>query len=115
MALRTEEKLQQLFDKIKLSQQRKKEREKQHYKKASQDVKKALDRKHIKEQKQSQPEPLKQVKMAFSLSIYNSSLIERESAEEDLYQTREELMNDTTGKINWDVWDRLVERLRNTL
>ena len=115
MALRTDEQLKQLFDKIKLSQQRKKEREKQHYKKASQKVKKELDRKHIKEQKQSQPEPLKQVKMAFSLSIYNSSLIERESAEEDLYQTREELMNDTTGKINWDVWDRLVKRLRNTL
>lgn len=115
MALRTEESLKKMFNDSKKRQERLKSEAKNKYLKASQDVKKALDIKHIKEQKQSQPEPLKQVKMAFSLSIYNSSLIERESAEEDLYQTREELMNDTTGKINWDVWDRLVKRLRNTL
>lgn len=113
--LRTKEQLEKLFEQSRLSQLKKRAKEKEKYKKAQESVKKELDRKHIKEQKQSQPEPLKQVKMAFSLSIYNSSLIERESAEEDLYQTREELMNDTTGKINWDVWDRLVKRLRNTL
>lgn len=115
MALRTEEELKQLFELSRLSQQKKKEKEKQHYKKASQKVKQELDRKHIKEQKQSQPKPLKQVKITFSLSIYNSNLIERETAEEDLYQTREELQQwerENYPCINWDLWDRLVQEFR---
>lgn len=115
MALRTEEELKQLFEISRLSQQRKKEKEKQRYKKASQDVKKALDRKQQREQKQSQPKPQKQVKITFSLSIYNSNLIEREAAEEDLYQTREQIMEAEErgeGKLNWDLFDRLVRETR---
>lgn len=115
MKPRTTEQIQELIAERKRIKEKQKQLQRKHYKKASQKVKQELDRKHIKEQKQSQPEPLKQVKIAFSLSIYKSSLIERESEEEDLYQTREELMNDATGKINWDVWDRLVERLRESL
>lgn len=115
MAIRTEEELKKLFELSRQSQQRKKEQQKQRYKKASQDVKKALNRKQQREQKQSQPKPQKQVKITFSLSIYNTNLIERETAEEDLYQTREELQQwerENYPCINWDVWDRLVQEFR---
>lgn len=118
MALRTEEELKQLFEISRLSQQKKKEKEKQRYKKASQDVKKELDRKQQREHKQSQPKPQKQVKITFSLSIYNSNLIERETAEELLYQTRAEIMEAERrgeGEINWQKWDELVKKTKNEI
>ena len=115
MALRTNEQLKELFLQSKLSQQKKKEREKQRYKKASESIKKALNDKSIKEQKQSQQKPLKQVKRAISISIYNSNLIEREQREEDLFQTREELMNDASGEINWKKWNELVSNGRKKI
>lgn len=118
MALRTEEELKQLFELSRLSQQRKKEKEKQRYKKASQKVKQELDRKHIKEQKQSQPKPQKQVKITFSLSIYNSNLIERETAEESLYCTWDDLMDAQErgeGEINIEKWKELVKKTKNEI
>lgn len=118
MALRTNEQLKELFLQSKLSQQKKKEREKQRYKKASESIKKALNDKSIKEQKQSQQKPLKQVKRVISISIYNSNLIEREQREEDLFQTREELQQwekENYQCINWDVWDRLVKEGREKI
>lgn len=118
MALRTNEQLKELFLQSKLSQQKKKEREKQRYKKASESIKKALNDKSIKEQKQSQQKPLKQVKRVISISIYNSNLIEREQREEDLFQTREELQQwekENYQCINWDVFDRLVKEGREKI
>lgn len=48
------------------------------------------------------------------IPIYKTNTMERESREEDLY-TLEELFNppeEETGRINIDVWDRLVKECR---
>ena len=108
MALRTKEQLELLFSERKRINERRKERERKRYKKASEAVKKALAKKH-KQQTPTQPQsPLKRF---ISITIYQSNLIERETAEEDLYQTREELMEAEDrgeGAINWELWDKLV-------
>lgn len=46
-------------------------------------------------------------------SIYHSNLIERETPTDDLYTTREELMEAERrgeGAINWTLWNELVNK-----
>lgn len=112
MGIRTKEQLKQLFQERKEIKQRQKQREREKYKKASQSVKKALMDKYKAEQKKTQPEQNKPSNFNFSISIYKSSTIERVSADEDLYQTREELDQDGSGEINWNKWNELVNKLR---
>lgn len=113
--LRTKEELKILFQERKEIKQRQLQREKEKYKKASQSVKKALMNKYKEEQNKTQPEQNKPSNFNYSLTIYHTSLIERQTAEEDLYQTREELMNWEDKHyqcIRWDIWDELVNKLR---
>lgn len=64
--------------------------------------------------------PLKQAtEPPKKLRTYHTTTIERFSAEEDLYTTREQLQQyeiEHGGKvgsfINWDVWDRLIAKSR---
>ena len=52
------------------------------------------------------------------IPIYHSNQFERDSAEDDLYLTREELMEAEErgeGSINWDFWDYLTEQTRNMI
>ena len=52
------------------------------------------------------------------IPIYHSNQFERDSAEDDLYLTREELMEAEArgqGAINWDFWDYLTEQTRNMI
>ena len=112
MAIRTKEQLKQLFQERKEIKQRQLQREKEKYKKASQQVKKLLMEKYRTKVEKPQSEQKKTTYINYSLSIYKSSTIERVSADEDLYQTREELMDDESGSINWDKWDELVNKLR---
>lgn len=107
--IKTKEQLQLLFEERKRIQQRKKEIEKKRYKRLSESTKKLLMKKNKAEHKQTPPEPQKLTYFKLSINIYSSPLIEREPRDEDLYTTREEIMNDPTGEINWNVWDRLVE------
>lgn len=49
--------------------------------------------------------------------VYRTNTMQRESREEDLY-TLEELHNppeEETGRIRWDVWERLVNEYRSKL
>lgn len=51
------------------------------------------------------------------IPIYRQKYMERQTSDDDLY-TKEELMNPPEGeygKINWTVWDRLVEKVKNDL
>lgn len=125
MAIRTSEQLQQLFEERKKFNQRKKEREKERernkYKKASEAVKKELSNKLSTNNKIMQQKALKQPKKeSFRLiRIYNSNLVERETSEEDLFQTRKELQQyemDNCGSIgcyiNWALWDKLISEFR---
>lgn len=52
------------------------------------------------------------------IPIYHSNQFERDSGEEDLYTTREELMEAEErgeGSINWDAFDKLIQETRNML
>ena len=114
MALRTPEQLQQMLEERKRIQQRKKEKEREKYKKASEAIKQELKKrkKYQENQNNTVQEPLK---YKYSLTIYQSPLIERETAETDLYQTREELMeaeDRLEGEINWSVFDRLINETK---
>lgn len=117
--LRTPEQLQQMLEERKRIQQRKKEREKQRYKKASEKVQQQLKRKYNKNKKQSQPKEKKVQIIHYTVSIYHSNLIERELDENELY-TKEELQNietlypNETGRINWTVYQQLVNKLQNS-
>ena len=108
--LRTKEQLEKLFEQSRLSQLKKRAKEKEKYRKAQESVKKELTRKYKAEVKQSDKTPTHQSNRC-KLYIYGTSTIERNTSEEDLYQTREELMEAEErgeGKLNWDVFDRMV-------
>lgn len=110
--IRTSEQLQQLFKERKAIQQRKIEKQKLKYKKASEQIKKQLQKKKtIQENQETQKPSIQQHK----LTIYQSPLVERDTAEEDLYQTKEELMqweDEHYQCIRWDVFDKLVQEFR---
>lgn len=112
MSIRTKEQLKQLFEERKQIKQRQLQREKEKYKKASQQVKQQLMEKNKPIPSKPQPVNTETTYIKYSLSIYHTSTIERDSAEEDLYQTREELIQDGSGEINWILWDELVNKLR---
>ena len=110
--LRTKEQIQLFLNKTKQQKLKEKQRQKLKYKKAQEATKKLLKGKSIKKAKQPSEKPLK---YTYSLTIYQSPLIERFPDEEDLYKTREEIDNDDSGSINWEVLDKIIERLRKNL
>lgn len=110
--LRTPEDIKQLLQQRKELNKRKKERELKHYRKAQEQTKKQLKHKTSTNIKQTPETP---IKYTYSLTIYQSPLIERFPDEEDLYHTREEIDNDDSGSINWEVLDKIIERLRKNL
>lgn len=115
--LRTPEQLEKLFEQSRLSQLKKREKEKEKYRKAQEATKKLLARKCKAEVKQSDNTPIHQSNRG-KFYIYGSTTIERNTSEEDLYQTREELMEAEKrgeGKINWEVFDRLVRNFHNVI
>ena len=112
MALRTKEQLELLFLERKRINEKRKERERKRYKKASEAVKKALAKKH---KQQTPTQPQSPFKCSLSIAIYGSNFIERFTDEEDLYQTRHELMEAEDrgeGAINWTKFDQLIKRYR---
>lgn len=114
--LKSPEQLRLQFEERKKAHQLKKQKEKERYRKASESIKKAIADKLSTKAKQMQPEAKEVAKKAIDISIYNSNLIERESAEEDLYSSIEELKEAERrgeGEINWDVWHKLVKRIQN--
>lgn len=111
MALRTKEQLQLLFSERKRINEKRKERELKKQKERQERLKRFKDERLPTIFKKTQPVQNKQIKCSLSITIYQSHLIERETAEEDLYQTREELMEAEDrgeGAINWELWDKLV-------
>lgn len=107
--LRTPEDIKRFLQQQKEINQRKKERELKRYRKAQEQTKKQLKHKTSTNIKQTPEKPLK---YTYSLTIYQSPLIERFPDEEDLYHTREEIDNDDSGSINWEIWDKLIDKYR---
>lgn len=126
MAVRTDEQLQLFFQLNKEKRQKQKQlaREKKNkqyqkeYRQKQQQIKEALREEKKKKIEQLQyffkkpiQEPPKQ-QQSFQLHIYHSSLIERDPDENELYQTREELMEaekTDEGKLNWPAIDKLIQ------
>lgn len=128
MALRTKEKLQQLLQESRERQARKKEKLKQDKYKLNlqqerqfrleqktllqQEKLKKMEELYLLAQKPSQ----KQNKQPPSkLKTYHSTTIERFSSDDELYTTREQLMEAEDrgeGKINWSLWDKLIAKAR---
>lgn len=113
-SIRTSEQLHALMEERKRINQRKRELERKKYEKAREFIKQALNKKKKNEEPVKQSKP----KLTYKVTTYTSPLYERYTFEGDLYQTREELMeaeDRNEGKINWRVWDMLVDKLRNDL
>lgn len=114
--LLTNEKLQRLFQESLNRQQKKKEREKK--KKALLSLKKIKAREKIRKEeirRERKKEPQILI-ISRGFNVYNNKYIEREIADEDLYTTREELQEAEKrgeGKINWYIWDKLLQKNQN--
>lgn len=120
MPLRTEESLKKLFAESKARQQRLKEQETKKYRKAQESTKKALaDKLSIKQEKTSQKaQEQPQIEFSRTLTIYHTKYIERNTADDDLYTTREQLKEaeeNNQGRINWKLWQTLVNSTRQEL
>lgn len=140
MALRTKESLQKMLQASRERQQRKQQKaeikkvklreEKYQLTLQNQRLDRALEKLRLQREKERKMEelqalaqktsqkPLKQAtEPPKKLRTYHTTTIERFSAEEDLY-TLEELKNietlypNETGRINWDVWNRLIAKSR---
>lgn len=114
--IRTSEQLQQLFQERREIQQRKKEREKLKYKKAAEQIKKQLQKKFEKEQQLKQQQKEAEEEIIINIPIGVQRWIEKQPSEEDLYLTRQELQEAEQrgeGKINWNLWDELVEKTKH--
>lgn len=131
MGLRTKENLQKLFQASRERIQKKKEQLKQEKYKLNlqiQKVERAQLKSLLQQEKLKKMEQLQALAMKVSqkplneaiqpskkLMTYHTTTIERFSAEEDLYTTREELMaaeERGEGKINWEKFDQLVKNFR---
>lgn len=113
--LLTNEKLQKLFQESLNRQKKKKEREKK--KKALLNLKKKKTREKIRKEeiKREKEKETQILTISRDFNVYNNKYIEREIADEDLYTTREELQEAEKrleGKINWNIWDELVQKFR---
>ena len=103
----TDERFQLLIQESLLRQQ--KRREKEDKKKAILREKKRKAREKAKRQEKPQQKAKETHFQTFY--IYNDKFIERETAEGDLYQTREELEAAMPHNINWKLWDNLINEM----
>lgn len=119
--LLTNEKLQRLFQeslnrqrKRKEREQKKKEREKK--KKALLSLKKNKNKGKAKDCIYSSLGNTSSPFNSRDFNVYNNKYIEREIADEVLYTTRHELQEAEKrgeGKINWYIWDKLLQKNQN--
>lgn len=119
-----EERLNKLFQLSKDKKQRQKELERKKIKKIQDEtrrllLKKAKKEKALEKKKQLEKEKqnllLTQAQRIFNVYLKHTKTLERNTAEDDLYQTREELQEAEKrgeGKINWSKFDELVNKFR---
>ena len=116
MPIRTEKSLKKLFAESRARQEKRKQEEQLKYKKASQSVKKALADKLSTDKEKTSQKAQEQPKITFR--VYNTRYIERFADENELYTTREQLKEaekNNEGKINWELWQTLVNSTRQEL
>lgn len=115
--------LEKLFLQSKLRQQKKKEEEKKKYKKAQDSTRKAIKatetlKKKMADKLVKEQEKQAQKALKCHFPIYSEKYIDRFPADDELYQTREELMaaeERGEGEINWSKWDELITKVKAKL
>lgn len=119
MKPRTTEQIQELIAERKRIKEKQKQLQRKHYKKASEAIKKELTKKNKAKEKQTPQKTFTSAKTTIIISIYNSSnLIERDTAEESLYCTWDDLMDAQErgeGEINIEKWKELVRKTKNEI
>lgn len=131
MKNRTQEQLKAMFEQSRHEQEKKKLKKQQQtlqlrqalYKKADIIIKKAFQEEKKKRLEQLQllikQKPQEEVKIQRTLPLHiYGQMIERDTNEEELYQTVEELREAEErgeGKIQWEVWDKLIEKTQKEL
>lgn len=115
--IRTQEQLQEWFQREKEKRLRQRQLLKEKNRKE-----KAEKRKRIKLLQPFKKQEIKQEEEVQTISrtiiIYHTKYIERFSGDEDLYNTREELQDAEErgeGRINWEVWDRIINETRKQI
>lgn len=110
--LRTQQQLQEFFRLHREKQLRKKQREikaVEHKKKHILDNTKEQEKKALKRQEKYV------YRSQRTITIYRSKYIDRFQADDEVYLTREELMEAEKrgeGSIRWDVFDKLIEETK---
>lgn len=135
MSLRTKEKLEAMFNQSKLRQKKLKEQKKKQSQQRLKEIynhqdvvlKKSLQERRkttmdnlqalLKQTQQRQKE--EQIQPSFKFKVYHSDFyIERDTNEEDLYKTIDELKQweqEHYPCINWKVWQKIVEETKAML
>lgn len=113
--LRTQQQLQEFFRLHREKQLRKKQREIKAVERKKQHI---LD--NTKEQEEKALKRLEKYvyRSQRTIIIYRSKYIDRFQADDEVYKTREELMEAERrgeGKIQWDVFDKLIEETKQQL
>ena len=121
--LRTKQELEAFYDEARRQREQRKALKRQET--ALRALKRQRVDKLIKEREKASQNEQKQAIIQITIQtlrtpipIYHSNQFERDSAEDDLYLTREELMEAEArgqGAINWDFWDYLTEQTRNMI
>ena len=121
--LRTKQELEAFYDEARRQREQRKALKRQET--ALRALKRQRVDKLIKEREKASQNEQKQAIIQITIQtlrtpipIYHSNQFERDSAEDDLYLTREELMEAEErgeGSINWDFWDYLTEQTRNMI
>ena len=107
------------IERINLLERERKKREKEKLRKAKKLMKQTLEKinKLEEDKKRKKQDEIERRKLfSFTLfHIYSNRFVERDSDEDDLYNTRQELMEAEKrgeGAINWDVWQRVVNEYK---
>ena len=116
---RTTEQLQELFKRTKEKRLRQKEQEKARNAKikAQEALRKREMMKHLAKLEKASQKP--HIQATVTISIYNTRYIERYTADEDLFNTIQELKDYENELgihfINWPKWNELVEQTRDMI
>lgn len=117
MALRTREEIKNWLKQNREKKQKQLTNEKNRIKKQKEEdrIRKRKHQQWLNKLKKEEEKKLIVENTIIICSIYNNKYVERFPSDEDLYNTREEIMEAEKryeGKINWDKFNQLVEKTK---
>lgn len=115
MSIRTQQQLQEFFRLHREKQLRKKQREIKTVEHKKQHI---LDNTKEQEEKALKRLEKRIYRSQRTIIIYNSRYVDRFAADDEVYKDREQMMEAERrgeGKINWNLWDKLIEETKQQL